>query len=502
MSPMNRKGWTMHFAHTRQAGRLILLALIVLLASLGAVVAQDGTAAPSPKAPANMDATAMPAWLEPRGLSIVELVGQVPEQYLQDTILSYGPGKGIVVYESGSRSGNTVQVTTTIYPRRKIVADTDLTIFGCLGQVPHRDHPGSVVPASTLRVYNRFGAEVTSEIDFMAITRMGTRQPSADSSQTYRYPEDLYGPGLDYDLPLGPDGLAIPSNGGCRIRIRGANYYPMTGVFTVEVDPSVQAQVVGSQQATFKSYIGVGNVGIFTKLMGQMSARYGERNWRIPLNVPDGANLFLLKFPPMPGDAYTDQNSGPPYLNASRPTGGTYRLAKNITDLSTDMTFSAAFPVKRFWQDADQAPGSRFLPVFANPDQLEAPEYVLPAGIAYNNCFIAGNCSPSVLEQIYNTEMNLEIVYLSVTKPRIGGQWVPVKMAGPQWSPSATTSLPLGWIPREQPHQNANTMPDLSSVPTDTHRVFLPWVSVTEAEPTGCPCGWFDSLGRMLGFSP
>ncbi len=492
----------MHFARKRQIGLLVLLALVGLLASFGAVMAQDDTAAPPSKVPANMDTAAMPAWLEPRGLSIVELVGQVPEQYLQGTILSYGTGLGIVVYESGSRSGNTVQVTTKIYPRRKMEGDFDLTVFGCLGQTPHYDHPGSVVPASTLRVYDRLGVQVTSEINFMAITRVGTRQPSADSSEPFRYPEDLYGPGLDYDLPLGADGLAIPSNGGCRIRIRGANYFPMTGVFTLEVSPSTQAQVVGSQQATFKSYIGVGNVGIFTKLMEQMSKRYGARNWRIPLNIPAGANLFLLKFPPMAGDAYSDQNSGPPYLNASRPSGGTYRLAKNITDLSTDMTFSAAFPLKRFWQDADQAPGSRYLPVYANPDQLEAPEYVLPAGIAYNNCFTQGNCSSSILEQIYNTQMTLEIVYLSVTNPRVGGQWVPVKMAGPQWSPSAAASMLLDWVPEQQLVQNANAMLDLNDVPTDTHKAFLPLVSVSEAKPSGCPCGWFDSLGRMLGFSP
>lgn len=500
-SKMNRKRWSMRFAYNKQIGHLIVLASIVLLASLGTVVAQDATAVPSGVS-ASIDASTLPPWLEPRGISIIELVGQVPEQYLQGTILSYGTGMGIVVYESGSRTGNTVELTTTIYPRRKTDGGVDLTIFGCLGQTPNYDHPGSVVPASTLRVYNQSGVQVTSEIGFMAITHMGTRQPSANSSQPFRYPEDLYGPGLDYDLPLGPDGLAIPSNGGCRIRIHGANYYPMTGVFTVQVDPSVIAQVVGSQQATFKSYIGVGNVGIFTDLMGQMSKTYGNRNWRIPLNVPDDANLFLLKFPPMPGDAYTDSRTGPPYLNASRLTGGTYRLAKNFTDLSFDMVFSAAFPVNRFWQDADQAPGSTFLPLYANPDQLEAPEYVLPAGIAYNNCFADGPCPPAVLDQIYNTEMSLEIVYLAVTKPRIGGQWVPLKAAGPQWSPSAAAAGPLDWLQEEQSVPGANTMLHRPEDAPMDHRVFLPWISIMEVEPTGCPCGWFDSLGRMLGFSP
>jgi hypothetical protein len=502
---MNRQSQVMFLTHKRQRVCVHILALMILLASLIAGVAQAGQAETASADPTPKDTAAMPDWLEPRGLSIVELVGQVSEQYLQGMILSYGTGRGIVVYESGSRSGNTVELTTTIYPRRKIASDgADLTIFGCLGQSPSSDHPGSVVPDSTLRLYDRNGVEVTSQINFMAITRMGTLQPLANSTAAFRYPEDLYGPGLDYELPLGADGLAIPSNGGCRIRIRGASYYPMTGVFTLEVAPSVQAIVLGSQQASFKSYIGVGNVGIFTPLMEQMWGTYGHRNWRIPLDVPQGANYFLLKFPPMAGDPYTDQSSGPPYPNASRPTGGTYRLAKNITDLSTDLTFSAAFPVKRFWKDADQAPGSSFLPVLGNPDELEAPEYVLPAGIAYNNCYTQGNCSSSILQQIYNAEMSLEIVYLAVDKPRTGGEWVSLKMAGPSWSPSSLAIAPFASDWPEQAMGNANTAQLVLDSPTTTHTTFLPLImySIPEEEPTGCPCGWFDARGRMLGFWP
>ena len=502
---MNRQNLMTLRVRTRQRTRPYLLALAILFASLIAGVAQVGQGGTASADPAPQGMAAMPDWLEPRGLGIVELVGQVSERYLQGMILSYGTGRGIVVYESGSRSGNTVELRTTIYPRRKIASDgADLTIFGCLGQSPTSDHPGSVVPASTLRVYDRNGAEVTSEINFMAITRMGTLQPLANSTAAFRYPEDLYGPGLDYELPLDQDGLSIPSNGGCRIRIRGASYYPMTGVFTLEVAPSVQASVVGSQRATFKSYIGVGNVGIFTPLMEQMWATYGHRNWRIPLAIPQEADYFLLKFPPMAGDPYTDQSSSPPYLNANRPSGGTYRLAKNLTDLSTDLTFSAAFPVRRFWQDADQVPGSRFLPVLGNPDQLEAPEYVLPAGIAYNNCFTQGNCSSSVLQQIYNAEMSLEIVYLAVDRPATGGAWLSLKMAGPRWSPAGlaivSSASDRAWLD----NGNANTTPLILDSPTATHRMFLPVImSFTREEaPTGCPCGWFDDRGRMLGFWP
>jgi hypothetical protein len=41
-------------------------------------------------------------------------------------------------------------------------------------------------------------------------------------------------------------------------------------------------------------------------------------------------------------------------------------------------------------------------------------------------------------------------------------------------------------------------------------QVYLPYVSVAVPPPTirddgdrnGCPCGWFDSLGRMLDYVP
>jgi hypothetical protein len=334
------------------------------------------------------ETTEMPAWLEPRGLSVIELVGLLPETSLQGTIISYGDGSGIVVYESGSRNGDTLVVTTKIYPRfyqRSWAKNNALTIFGCLGQIPYFDHMGSVVPASTLRVYSSSGREVTSEITSMSITRMGTRQPLANTTQYVRL------------LP-------------------GANYYPLTGVFTLTLEPSIHATVLKTQQATFRTYIGVGNVGIFQPLMNQMRSNYPDRDTRITLSVPEQANYFLVKFPPMAGDAYADSGEGS-YLNADRLSGGTYRLAKNIVDLSANLIFSAGFPARIAWQDAGQAPGSVFLPVLRSPSQLAAPEYVLPANIAYNPCFTQGNCGPTVLQQIYNAQMTLEIMYLGVTKP-------------------------------------------------------------------------------------
>ena len=467
---------------------------------------------------ASAETTDMPAWLEPRGLSTIELVGLLPEASLQETIISYGGGSGIVVYESGSRNGNALVVTTKIYPRfyeRSWAPNNALTIFGCLGQTPNFDHMGSVVPAATLRVYDHGGTEVTSEITFMRVTRMDARQPLANTTQYVRYPTVDYGSGTPNPLPMGPDGLDIPANGGCQIWIAGANYYPLTGVFTLTLEPSIQATVLETQQATFQTYIGVGNLGIFQPLMNQMRSTYPDRDTRIPLSVPEEANYLLVKYPPMAGDAYADSGEGS-YLNADRLSGGTYRLAKNIVDLSNNLTFSGGFPAQVAWQDADQAPGSAFLPVMRSPSQLASPEFVLPDSIAYNPCFTRGNCGPSILQQIYNARMTLEIMYLSVTKPVRGGKWVPLKMAGPSWSPSVRDPALIAPEPAVPPVKNAGTSPGIVRLPADPHSTFFPLVvkskqrtflpviviSDLEEEPTGCPCGWFDNSGRMLGFWP
>lgn len=469
----------------------LLASAVLLLGLIGAVARAE----PSTTAPAE--------WLEPRGLSIVELVGQVPDEYLQGTIVSYGDWDGILVYESGSRLGNTVVITTAIYPRFTEVAwvpNGQLTMFGCLGQAPLYDHMGSVVPASTLRVYDDLGQERTQDIVILEITTMDGLQPSAGSDEPFRYPEVKYGLNRPNPLPLDENGLHIPTNSGCNINLPGGNYQTLTGVFTLVVEPSATVSLRGTQEATFQSYIGVGWVGIFQPLMDQLRRVYSDRHERIPLSVPIGANYFLLRFPPMPGDAYTGC-CAPPYYNADRPSAGTYRLANGFVALSSDLVFSAGFPLASAWRDVDEVPpGTDFLPLLSSPPDLAPPEYVLPQGIPYDPCFTQGNCPASVLDQIYSAEMTLEIIYLRVTKP-VQGQWIPVQVAGPGWS-----SLDPYPLPTHQPDPEPVTDSNLGArdvLTAASSRVFLPLLLDTEAEeiPDNCPCGWFDDLGRMLGFA-
>ena len=71
--------------------------------------------------------------------------------------------------------------------------------------------------------------------------------------------------------------LELPDNVGCDLHISGS-YTELVGVFTrrqPEVRPLVE--VVGVQPATFKSYIGGGEVGRFRPLMDQLQSIYAER---------------------------------------------------------------------------------------------------------------------------------------------------------------------------------------------------------------------------------
>ncbi|MEM2446629.1 MAG: hypothetical protein QW734_08230 [Candidatus Bathyarchaeia archaeon] len=107
-----------------QIGRwvCVILAVFMLAVVFAGVYGQPpgGHAAPAANeecGTADTVSSAEVSWLEPRGLNIVDLVGFVPDQDLAGAIISYSPGYGIVRYQSGVRVGNTVTITTKVYPR-------------------------------------------------------------------------------------------------------------------------------------------------------------------------------------------------------------------------------------------------------------------------------------------------------------------------------------------------------------------------------------------------
>jgi len=444
-----------------------------------------------PAGSASLPGDASPDWLEPRGLSVVDLVGRAPDDLLAGTILSYGDSEGIVVYDAGRLDGESLVITTTIYPRTVTVPwlpRAEMAQFGCLSQAPHFDHMGSVVGASTLRLFDDNGEDITHRIVFLTVTSMNLSLPVAGSAEPFRYPRTDYGLGRPNPLPLDAEGLHLPASSGCAIGLPEAGYDVLTGVLRLAAGPRSEVKLLSRQQATFQTYIGPGAVGIFQPLLEQLLARFGSRHERIVLNVPPGADFVLGKYPPMAGDPYTDYGQAA-QPNAGRPSSGTYRLSDRTPALSSDLVFSAGWSLGRAWQDADQVPGSTYLPAFGPLLDLAPPEYVLPAGLAYDPCFTRGDCPDELLQQIYDAQMSLEIAFLKVVHPDTGGSWVPLRLAGPAWMPAVRDTSPLadGYF----------------SETISTTLVFMPLV-MTEGQDSAPvpPTGWFDAAGRLLDLSP
>ena len=103
------------------------------------------------------------SWLEPRGISVVDLVGLVPEEHLRDTIVTWHVGGGLLQYISGQRNGNTVTINVKILPRYWTDGSNFGTIFNCLGKPSLSDEWTTAVGPSQMRVYEN-GADITRQL--------------------------------------------------------------------------------------------------------------------------------------------------------------------------------------------------------------------------------------------------------------------------------------------------------------------------------------------------
>lgn len=490
---------------------IITLGLCALLCSLlpWTVVAQIQTPLARAETPELEHETSSVAtdWLEPRGLNIVDMVGFVPEEYLEGVIISYTPGYGILTYESGERVGNTVTITAKVFPRYMIInaASWQATMFGCLGQPARIDQWGSTSPPTTMRVY-RNGQDITSQIDYINYVPDAKSKPILNPKLSLQVNQYRYWKSAPIHTAgwFTPDGaLNVPANMGCEFIIEYQNYEQLTAVFVAQVQSRVSMDVVGTEEFTFRSYRGAGYFGLFTSLAEQLSA-YGGRHDKFDLNVPAEADYFFLRFPPMPVDMYTifPDNPGD---NVDRPSGGTYR----IWGPSTDHVNTMGMPLHGQWLDMDRAGDATYLPYFDESDRLSCPEYLVPAGVEYHPCMIYGGCSSEILEAVWNTPMTMTMVYLHVTRTSTGVERIPLRMVGPKWLPYDEAAS----IDREQ--ASANTIEPLegkepSGIILDhtsvlTYQVYLPLVlkpALPPDDPTGCPCGWFTPDGRMVDFIP
>jgi hypothetical protein len=155
-------------------------------------------------------------------------------------------------------------------------------------------------------------------------------------------------------------------------------------------------------------------------------------------------------------------------------------------NLSGDLANFGAFPLQVAWQDADlTSSGASYLPAQSNPSKFTAPEFVIPPGVPYDDCFIYGTCSNEVLTSIYDAHAPITLVYLSVSAPTSGCELIPLKFAGPYWQPTGENPAPPASMS--------------ASSSTGTHIVYLPSLSKS-LDLSQCPCGYFNADGQMVGY--
>lgn len=434
-------------------------------------------------------------WLEPRGITIASLAGLVPEDHLRDAIISYRPGDGLVQYVSGQRNGSTVTIQAKLTPRYLTYEGDVMTQVGCLGQTGVYDEWMGAAPAAKMRVYSA-GTEITTRAVDFVYTYAAQKHPDGIDPD----PDNFYFRYAKYQGPptfTGDGALDVQANMGCTITLRG-RHGNLTAEFTMQDSSPIQVEVMGSETFPFHSYIGVGNAGQLNELREQMQRRHGSRHEKFTLSPPEGADYFLVAFPPTPAEPYPVTMADD---NVPLPASGTYRIGREDNTLSVDHVASMAMPLRGQWQDADQSDGS-YLKFFANGTRLAAPEYFIPTGVPYQSCMRFGGCSEAVLDQVFNTEMQMTIYYYRVTRVADVLTRIPLRAVGSRWESSAQQSNAITASAQRQ-QDGVVYLPLVRNpvkptpLPTAT-----PKPNVPDDNPEGCPCGWFDSIGRMFDYIP
>ena len=447
---------------------LVLAVFALLLSHTSPVMAE--TAAPTAD------------WLEPRGINVVDLVGLVPEDHLKNAILVYETGRGLLQYESGQRTGDTVVINTRVTPRYFSDSGVTFSQFSCLGQPGVYDQWPSPTPASRLRVYDPAGAEITQNAVAVIPIASGQIQPNNGTTGYLRYVEK----GAS-SAQFATDGsIILPANQGCKVIIRG-QYNNFRAQFTVNPPPQIIVTPLGSQSFNFKSYIGVGASGNLASLNSQMQGRFGTRHDKFDLTPPAGSEYVLVNYPPTPIDPY----AGPDAVTYSLAGSGTYRFERSGNTLSVDHLNTMGLPLYGHWQDVDQS-GGDYLNFFSDTSRISAPEYFLPPGIPYNACMTNGGCPDSLLDQINNTSATMSVHYYKVDRLVDGLTRVPLKQVGDSWRPGrALVAASDAQVALDSQlylpilFRNAQQQPPPNLPPDDA---------------SGCPCGWFTADGRMVDY--
>lgn len=477
-----------------QRGGHRLLPLLLALILFGGV--------PATPVLATNDSPASPIaeWVEPKGINIVDLVGQVPEETLRDAIL-VDSGVGIVQYQSGVRVGDTVTITVKITPRYSVRPNITYSYFACLGQPGTFDQWPSIMPTAKMRLYEG-GVDITDKVFWLSVIPAGFQHPSRATTVGDRYDK------VTIDPPnRDPDGsVIIPANMGCEILAPG-ELRNLTATFTFVSPPLVEVLPLGSQSFTYRTYIGIGAAGQLESLRSQMLARFGPRHDKFDLIPPLGTEFVFVKYPPAAANAGASESIA---VNVRNPTGGTYRLGNaNIgaPGLSVDHFNSMGLSFNGQWHDSDANPSSPYLTFFDNPYFLSGPEVFIPDSIPYDPCMTNGGCSPALLQAIYDATMPITITYLKVTQSACTADsytYRPLRMVGAAWTPGSLTSATANtayrfptWasplVPGDDPLDKFIYLPIAFRSP----EVCTP---VTPPPLADCPCGVFAADGRMVDF--
>jgi len=424
-----------------------------------------------------------PSWVEPRALNIVDIAGQVPDWVLENNIVAFSHVGGLAQFMSSERDGQLLRINVRLYPRTYPLGDRWTTAFTLLGHRAVYDHMGSSVPEMWVRLYDG-GAELTSQINWGLYVDPALSLPAAGASVPLRYPEYL-----TTSMVVESNGLKVPANYGGEYALDG-DYTELSAVFTV-VQPTNSPQVtyLGSQEATYQSYIGPGYVGAFRPLMEQLRDEFGDRHTRIALDTHSGANYVMFTYPPSPFSVCQTED------NLQRLDAGTVRLSPGQGMLSQDLTHGGAFPLNVAWQDADQVLYDPYLSLLYSIDRMTPPEHVVLEGTPYDPCFLRGDCGGSVLDAIYDATATIRIIYLRVEPTYSGLQALSLKVADDTWSPALARS----------------PSPSEAEAVEAPYRLYLPLILRGVAEepaPTPTveaerPVGFLDpATGRMVGYWP
>ncbi len=444
--------------------------------------------------------SAAPAWLEPKGIHVADLVGLIPEAQLQELIVVYQPGEGMVQYVSGERDGDTVTITVS-YDMNE--GDEVL----CLGKPARLDEWASIQPGGTMRIFSA-GQDVTADaVAFTQLWEGGMVQPMRGYDGLSRYHP------IDTKLQFDANGaIILPPNSGCEIELSGTLYHDLTAVFTLDAPQKITLTPIFSESQTFNSFISGESSGysILQGLLDQVwdrfravvsGGRHGGFWYPAQKQATDlqGADYVLVKFPPAFDQYATSNQTRPDKVFGGR----TYRirgLIGNTYYVSIDHINGMLIPMGASWVDHDLKPGTS-LTLFEQWDAILYPEYVLPPDVAYQPCMTAGNCPSAVLDTVFTTQFPMEVFFYKVERTTNDLQKVPLRTVGQGWEPCQYRPKPR-------------------IAPAGTTHIYLPFLktpgtvpTTTPCQPSGlpiagypgdsaCPCGWFDETGRMYDFTP